>query len=182
MATASEQSHQMQIEIKCDTCENNAIHLCRTCHDRLCDRCKDIHSKSKATFDHDIVLLTFESLSLSPECPSSYVCKWHPKFRASIGCQKCEVPVCDQCLIGEHNGHNVIAIAKLFQLKKEKFEQNLSTVRSELSKYESELEMVRRCKMEGSKNVDIVKKKINDCFDKAISTLDAFRQDRKSVV
>lgn len=175
MATAPEEPHQMQTPVHCDTCENTAKHLCKSCHDRLCDRCKDIHSKSKATFDHEVVLLTFESLTSSSESPSHVVCKWHPKFRASIGCQKCEVPVCDQCLIGEHNGHNVIAIAELFQLKKEKLEQKLSTVRSELPKYESELEMIRRRQMEVSKNKDIVKKEIDDYFDKAISTLDASR-------
>lgn len=126
-------------------------------------------------FDHEVVLLCFESLTSSSESPSHVVCKWHPKFRASIGCQKCEVPVCDQCLIREHNGHNVIAIAELFRLKKEKLEQKLSTVRSELPKYESELEMIRRRQMEVSKNKDIVKKGIGDYFDKAISTINASR-------
>lgn len=175
MATAPEQSHQMQTAVNCDTCENIARHLCKSCLDRLCDGCRDIHSKSKGTFDHVVVLLTFDTLDLSPECPSSYVCKWHPKYRASIGCQKCDVPVCDQCRIGEHKGHNVIEIGKFFRFKKEKLEQKLSFVRSELPKYESELENVRRCQMEVSENKEIVKKEIDDYFERVISTLDASR-------
>lgn len=175
MATAPEQPHQMQTAVNCDTCENIAKHLCRNCHDRLCDRCKDIHSKSKASSDHEVMLLTSESLSLSLECPTSYVCKWHPKFRASIGCQKCEVPVCDQCLLGEHNGHNVIGIVQLFHFKKGKFEQNLSTVRFTLPKYKSELEIVRSRQMEIFKNKDTVEKEIDGYFNSVISTLDASR-------
>lgn len=175
MATAPDDHHQMQTPVNCDTCEDTAKHFCKNCHDRLCDRCKDIHSKSKATFDHEVVLLTFESLNFSTECPSSYVCKWHPKFRASIGCEKCEVPVCDQCLLGEHNGHNVIAIVQLFQYKKEKLDQKLASIRSELPKYESELEIVRRRQTEVSKNKDIVKKQIDDYFIRSITTLDESR-------
>lgn len=167
----------MQTAITCDTCKNTARHLCKSCLDRLCDMCKDIHSKSKGTFDHDVVLLTFETLDLFPECPSSYVCKWHPKYRASIGCQTCEVPVCDQCLIGEHKGHNVIEIAKLFHFKKEKLEQKLSFLRFELPKYESGLENVRRCKMEVSENKEIVKKEIDDYFKRVISTINASRHE-----
>lgn len=176
MATAPEQPHQMQTVINCDTCENNAKHLCRNCHDRLCDRCKNIHSKSKATFDHEIVLLTFESLTLSPECPSSYVCKWHPKFRASIGCQKCKVPVCEKCLIGEHNAHTLIEFTQLFQYRKEKLEEKLSKVRSEIPKYKSNLEKVRQRQKEVYENKDMLKKEIEYHYESVVSSLDASKQ------
>lgn len=175
MATALGEPHQMQTPVHCDTCENTAKHLCKSCHDRLCDRCKDIHSKSKGTFDHQVVLLTFEALTLSSECPSHVVCKWHPKFRASIGCQKCEVPVCDQCLIGEHNGHSVIAIAQLFQIKKDKLEQKLTTFRSELPKYESELEKVKGTEKDVLNNKESIMKAIDLYFKRAITTIDDFK-------
>lgn len=29
---------QMQSAVTCDTCEETAEHLCKTCHDRLCSR------------------------------------------------------------------------------------------------------------------------------------------------
>lgn len=176
MATAPEQFHQMQTAINCDTCENTAKHLCKNCHDRLCDRCKDIHSKSKGTFDHEVVLLTFESLTLPPECPSHVICMWHPKFRASIGCQKCEVPVCEKCLIGEHNGHKVIEHSQLFEVKKAKMKQKLSTVVSELPKYESMLAKVEGMKKTVVKNKDVVKKEINSHFELTISFLTSCKE------
>lgn len=59
---------QVQSVMPCDTCENAAEHLCKTCHDKLCSRCKGIHTKSKSSFDHEVTLLTFESLSTIKRC------------------------------------------------------------------------------------------------------------------
>lgn len=176
MATEPDKPHQTQTIVNCDTCENAAKHLCRTCQDRLCDSCKEIHSKSKASYNHNLVLLTLETLTLSIECPSHQVCKWHPEFNASIGCQKCQVPVCEQCLIGEHNGHTLVAIVQLFQDKKEKLEQKLSAGRSELTKYESKLKRVRRRQQDVTENKDVVKKEIIAYFDRIFTTLDASKQ------
>lgn len=94
MAAAPESKNQLQSAVNCDTCENVAVHLCRTCRDRLCDACKKVHSKSKGTFDHEVVLLTCETLTSTLENPLQHVCKWHPKCKADVGCQKCEVPLC----------------------------------------------------------------------------------------
>lgn len=76
MAISSDDSFpRMQATVNCDTCENTAEHLCKTCHDRLCDRCKNIHSKSKGTFDHEVVKLTHEAMSLLAETPSHHMCE-----------------------------------------------------------------------------------------------------------
>ena len=180
MATSPESKHEMQVEVNCDTCENTAKHLCKTCHDRLCDGCKIIHSKSKASCDHDVVLLTFEELTLtsdcSLECPPYQDCKWHPTFKANVACKKCEVPVCEKCLIGNHNGHSLKDINEMFKDKKEKLEQKVSRFRSELPKYESNLEEVKRNQEKILKNRDAVKKEIVSHYEKVISTLEASKE------
>lgn len=173
MATPSDENNQMQAAVTCDTCKNTAKHLCTSCHDRLCDTCKDIHSKSKGTFDHKVVLLTIEALTSLSGYLYHQVCKIHPNFRASIGCKKCDVPVCEKCLVGEHNRHNLIELEKLFQNRKEKLEQKLSIVRSELPKYKTELEKVKRRQKEVSENIDTVKGEIECYFESAISTFKA---------
>lgn len=82
MGTPSDERGQMQAAVTCDTCKNTAKHLCTKCHDRLCDSCKDIHSKSKGTFDHKVVLLTFEALtSLSGYLYARYI----PTFVLVLG-------------------------------------------------------------------------------------------------
>ncbi|XP_078325410.1 uncharacterized protein LOC111102567 isoform X1 [Crassostrea virginica] len=178
--TSPESKHEMQVEVNCDTCENTAKHLCKACHDRLCDGCKIIHSKSKASCDHDVVLLTFEELTLtsdcSLECPPYQDCKWHPTFKANVACKKCKVPVCEKCLIGNHNGHSLKDINEMFKDKKEKLEQKVSMFRSELPKYESNLEEVKRNQEKILENRDAVKKEIVSHFEKVISTLEASKE------
>lgn len=173
MGTPSDERGQMQAAVTCDTCKNTAKHLCTKCHDRLCDSCKDIHSKSKGTFDHKVVLLTFEALTSLSGYLYHQVCKIHPNFRASIGCQNCDVPVCEKCVVGEHNRHNLIELETLFQNKKEKLQLKLSIVRSELPKYITELEKVERKQKEVSENINTVKGAIECHFESAISTFEA---------
>lgn len=176
MATSFSSKNDMQAEVDCDTCENTANHLCKTCLDRLCDKCKIIHSKSKGTFDHDVVLLTYEAINLASECPSYHVCKWHTKFRANVGCRGCKVPVCEKCLIGDHNGHNLMDINELFQYKKNKLEQQLSKLYSEVPKYESKVEEIKRKQIDVLRNRDAVKKSIVNHFEKVNSTLHSSKE------
>lgn len=176
MAISSESSNQMQTAIDCDTCENTAKHLCNTCHDRLCDNCKSIHSRSKATNDHEVVSLTCEALNLTFECPSPQVCKWHPKFRSNIGCQTCDVLVCDKCLSGEHKGHSVIGINDFFQYKKTKLEENLTSVLSQLQKCKRKIEEIQRKQKEVQKNRDDVKKEIVGQFEEVTMSLNSYEE------
>lgn len=182
MATPSDEIRQMQAAVTCDTCKNTAKHLCTSCHDRLCDTCKDIHSKSNGTFNHKVVLFTIEALTSLSGYLYHQVCKIHPNFRAGIGCQKCDVPVCEKCLVGEHNGHSLIELEKLFQNRKEKLEQKLSIVRSELPKYKTELEKVKRRQKEVSENNDTVKGEIECYFESAISAFEAYKLQLQSSV
>lgn len=131
---------QVQSVMPCDTCENAAEHLCKTCHDKLCSRCKGIHTKSKSSFDHEVTLLTFESLSLLNDVPSVQVCRSHPGFRTNVCCKECEIPICEKCLVFEHNGHKVILTEELYIQKKKKLDQKFKFLQSELPKYQSYLD------------------------------------------
>lgn len=99
-------------------------------------------------------------MSLLAETPSHHMCEWYPKFRAQVGCQECAVPVCEKCLLGNHNGQKLMGIGDLFQNKKEKLEQKLTTVLAELPKYESKLQEIRGRKEMVSENKEIAKKEI----------------------
>nr|XP_034331921.1 uncharacterized protein LOC117691011 isoform X1 [Crassostrea gigas] len=131
---------QVQSVMPCDTCDNAAEHLCKTCHDKLCSRCKGIHTKCKSSFDHEITLLTFESLSLINEVPSVQVCRSHPGFRTNVCCKECEIPICEKCLVFEHNGHKVILTEELYIQKKKNLDQKFKFLQSELPKYQSYLD------------------------------------------
>lgn len=71
----------------------------------------------------------------------------------------------------------VIAIAKLFQIKKEKLEQKLTNFCSELPKYESELEKVKGRQNDVPQHKESTIKAIDDYFKRAISTLNGLKQE-----
>ncbi|XP_062579013.1 uncharacterized protein LOC134240918 [Saccostrea cucullata] len=170
-AEVSDEVH-MQSAVKCDTCENTAEHLCKTCHDKLCSSCKEIHARSKSSFDHEVTLLTFESLSLSSEVPSIQICRSHPGFRANICCRECEVPVCEKCLVGDHNGHKLVATLELFQEKKEKMVSKLSFVESELPKYEAKLDAIRERQGSQGERSKLLKSQIKSHFEELNSKIE----------
>lgn len=89
---AESQDDQMQSVVTCDTCDETAEHLCITCQDRLCPRCKEVHSRSKASFDHEVVLLSSSSISQAHEerFSSQQVCSKHAGYRISICCGDCD--------------------------------------------------------------------------------------------
>lgn len=176
MAISSDSTNRMQAALACDTCENTAKHLCKTCHDRLCDNCKSIHSRSKSSKDHKVVLLTCETFNFTFECPSSHVCKWHTKFRSNIGCQTCDVLVCEKCLSGEHKGHSLIGINDFFQYKKTKLEENLTSVRSQLQTYERKVEEIKRKQREMQENRDEVKEEIVGQFEEVTTSLKSYKE------
>lgn len=74
-------------------------------------------------------------------------------------------------------GHNVIAIAELFQIKKEKLEQKLITFCSELQKYESELEKVKGRQNDVPQHKESTMKAIDDYFKRTISTFSGLKQE-----
>lgn len=163
---------QVQSVMPCDTCENAAEHLCKTCHDKLCSRCKGIHTKSKSSFDHEVTLLTFESLSLLNDIPSVQVCRSHPGFRTNVCCKECEIPICEKCLVFEHNGHKVILTEELFTQKKPKLDQKFSFLQSELPKHQSYLDELMKDEQINEKSYETLKSQIAAHFGVARLKLD----------
>lgn len=158
---AESQDDQMQSVVTCDTCDETAEHLCITCQDRLCPRCKVVHSRSKASFDHGVVLLSSSSISQAHEerFSSQQVCSKHAGYRISICCGDCEIPICEKCLLPDHNGHRVISIPDLIKQKKPKLEAKYLAISSQLPQYEEKLAEIKERSYMVAKNGDHLEEK-----------------------
>lgn len=163
---AESQDDQMQSAVTCDTCEETAEHLCKTCHDRLCSRCKMVHNRSKASFDHEVVLLSFSAISLANEegIPFQQACSKHAGSRISICCGDCEIPICEKCLLPEHRGHKVISISDLIKQKEPKLKAKYSLISSQLSQYEDKLEEIKERRSKVEENSNFLEEKIEKHF------------------
>lgn len=82
--------------LECDNCEENpAQFLCKTCTGHLCEPCKSKHESKKITKNHEIVALT----SRNEEMLDLLVCPNHAKKKLECYCDRCEEPVCTDCII-----------------------------------------------------------------------------------
>jgi hypothetical protein len=87
--------------VMCTQCEANAEYYCNTCTDKLCQVCRDRHTKSNATRSHVIVPYQ-ERQTTSPNTESCHI---HPEFSYDMACQECKLPVCNRCRGDSHKDH-----------------------------------------------------------------------------
>ncbi len=112
----------------CQLCESrDADILCESCK-RLFIYCKDCYyfsHKSDSLSAHKKRTITNENRqSLVSE---GYLCKDHPDERYTFICKTCDVPVCNECIIGgQHKSHKAMPpneyISKLIEAKTKRLE------------------------------------------------------------
>ena len=111
--------------VQCDECEKNpATYVCKTCPGRLCDECKAKHEQRKITKTHDIT----EFSTQKTEFLELRYCSEHKEKRFECFCGDCKIPICTECIIESHNGHNIqkfTAVRDDLQKKKDEIEENL---------------------------------------------------------
>ena len=160
----------VQCAVTCDTCDNTAEHLCKTCYDKLCTYCKDIHSKSRSSYDHQVTKLNSESLSQLAAEP--LVCRTHPGCGAEVCCRKCEIPVCEKCLVDEHRDHKTISTEELFLVKRKKLDEKYFFVQSEFPKYQAQIKKLKESEKKNEKSMEMIENEIISHFKEARQKLD----------
>ncbi len=104
---------------KCEDCgESNATFLCKNCSLPLCEDCKRHHAKSKRTRDHVLVpakdVRAQMSSSSSDDAEEAgyegvfhrtWYCDTH-KSEVCIYCIKCDMVICRDCALVDHNDHD----------------------------------------------------------------------------
>ncbi|XP_062606099.1 uncharacterized protein LOC134267909 [Saccostrea cucullata] len=87
--------------IECDTesCRNFSEFYCNTCHQRICDNCKQRHLQQNN--GHEIVLYHERKRKLPSE-----KCRIHPTQDIDVYCDDCQDPVCSICFEQHHSVHD----------------------------------------------------------------------------
>ena len=116
-----------EIKWKCINCD---LLLCQFCTTR-------IHSKSKSSTEHEIINLR--------DCVTEFVldktrkvdlkkmtCAQHSNEKCVLHCKNCNMPVCCDCLIGDHHNHTYSKLDKVYK-------ENIEDIRDIKSKIESDI-------------------------------------------
>lgn len=75
-----------------------AISRCNGCANFLCDACNHAHRTMRCFEDHEVVPLESKGTIHKP-----LYCNVHATESLKYFCYSCEIPVCNECLISDHN-------------------------------------------------------------------------------
>lgn len=84
----------------CTSCmsKDPAISRCNGCANFLCEACNHAHRTMRCFEDHEVVELESEGTIHKP-----LYCNVHATESLKYFCYRCEIPVCNECLISDHN-------------------------------------------------------------------------------
>ncbi|XP_061171113.1 RING finger protein 207-like [Saccostrea echinata] len=88
---------------ECATCTNYSKFYWNTCHQRICEQCREDHLNKKENINHEVVLYQDRAKELPKQN-----CKVHPTKMIDLGCIDCKCFLCPKCFALYHNGHRML--------------------------------------------------------------------------
>lgn len=180
---ATEKSWAQEI-IECDSCDNPALRVCKSCETNLCIGCIPKHLHELDSSSHDIVSFKYKtSRVVFPDC------EFHQGQKCEGYCQLCHIQVCTKCLIGPHKGHDAEELIDFIKRKKQEIETETEEIKNKLiPEWKSREEEMKAklldleemfCNQEQEINYlkDVWHKKVDDIFIAASSLIRSNRDD-----
>ncbi|CAG2248196.1 PLA2G [Mytilus edulis] len=131
---------------------------CSECDQALCDECKDYHSLSRGTENHETIGIdNYHSLSQSVDVYSNHCSTHNDKYQ--MYCQKHDKPLCLFCLEGHTECKDTIPLSK--KTKDIKTSDTWKDTEQSLIDIDENIDI-----MEKRKNICRVRKEVNDHLDK----------------
>ncbi|XP_045177696.2 E3 ubiquitin-protein ligase TRIM71-like [Mercenaria mercenaria] len=100
-------------ERQCEYCKfdgkiTSASSLCLDCHDNMCQGCTGAHFRTKVTRTHKVIPYSQVQKGLYDTDIREYqtpTCTKHADEPLNIFCEKCELLICKECKVGNHDDH-----------------------------------------------------------------------------
>lgn len=106
--------------IHCDLCNapNTPLH-CEECQCNVCLACVGKHM-SDLSKDHKVVPYQKQG-----SIPKYIKCQSHPSERCELHCQRCDIPVCNTCLLSNsHKGQRKRSLRRILKKYSKSYIQN----------------------------------------------------------
>lgn len=157
----------------CNICQSSRLaqYRCNSCEEFFCEKCnKDFLKRMRidhnfnvgqiADFTGDPILPvmpqglddeSFDSISLPPMLPKSFGlrCKEHEDEELRFHCKDCDKPICRDCKILSHEGHETLALEDVYEDRKHHLNQAIKLSNANIRKLHAE------CSEINSKRLDI---------------------------
>lgn len=181
--------------LQCTSCKSaeTAISRCNDCANFLCASCDNAHKYMRCFENHQVVIL--DDLRNSDEKVAIHkpiFCPTHTSENLKYYCFKCEQPVCNDCVIGDHKGseHHYELITEAEKRMRNDIEDLMTNAKSKINycdeastalgnalnelqsqhdtAYNQITETYKRCK-----------KILDDCHEQSLKDLERFHSERE---
>nr|XP_034327248.1 E3 ubiquitin-protein ligase TRIM71-like [Crassostrea gigas]XP_034327249.1 E3 ubiquitin-protein ligase TRIM71-like [Crassostrea gigas]XP_034327250.1 E3 ubiquitin-protein ligase TRIM71-like [Crassostrea gigas]XP_034327251.1 E3 ubiquitin-protein ligase TRIM71-like [Crassostrea gigas] len=144
--------------VRCTLCQDSVAPMyCEVCHIHLCKDCVEKHFSDSSKVHNVVPLKQYLTTLNYPKC------RKHPTKQCELHCEQCDIPICVQCISGEHLGHKPVDILKTFESKSEKLLKDLQELEKSLyPKYKEIASNIPVQKVDLSKN----SRKLTTAIDK----------------
>lgn len=145
-----------------------AISRCNGCANFLCDACNHAHRTMRCFEDHEVVPLESKGTIHKP-----LYCNVHATESLKYFCYRCEIPVCNECLISDHNAteHRYEVINEAEKHMRTEVETLLKDTRTKVDHCNEESSKLESSLQELQQQHDSARSEINKAYDVLISAI-----------
>lgn len=145
-----------------------AISRCNGCANFLCEACNHAHRTMRCFEDHEVVELESEGTIHKP-----LYCNVHATESLKYFCYRCEIPVCNECLISDHNAteHRYEVINEAEKHMRTEVESLLKDTHAKVDQCDVESSKLESSLQELQQQHDSACNEINKAYETLISAI-----------
>lgn len=167
--------------LQCTSCKSaeTAISRCNDCAHFLCGSCDNAHKYMRCFENHKVVILDELRQSDEKVCIHKPIfCSTHASENLKYYCFKCQQPICNDCVIGEHKGadHHYELISDAEKLLRNDLEDFMKNATSKLSYCDDASTVLENTLTELQSQHDAAQKSISDTYKRCKIALDTCHQ------
>ena len=181
----------------CDLCTDNetAVSHCEICCCYLCEFCEQAHKRQRLTSDHPVVPVEGGSPKLPFESPNHHpeLCEVHPNEHLKLYCETCEIPVCQECSVEDHQDHALLPLEDVNMQYSEIIQNLLTRTKPVVSGLKESMLNIEFLLGNVQERADVVANEICDSIDarmralqdhkrSLLNQLDAIKQHKESTL
>ncbi|XP_066472233.1 E3 ubiquitin-protein ligase TRIM45 [Tiliqua scincoides] len=160
--------------LACDLCvDGDAMKRCQTCRICLCQFCCQAHKRQKKTASHTIVEL--QDLKSYTHIEKPIQCLSHPSEELKLFCEQCDLPVCQECLVGEHWQHPSNFIGNVIRKHENSIQELLKVTERHVGTLEEACSQIDGVSSTLSNHVELVAQEIRTFADGYVKAIEEHR-------
>jgi len=165
---------------QCGNCDEGKYlkFYCSHCNCFLCEDCAGFHMKGKLFKGHHVKEIgNFESSDVQDYARRANFCKKH-KDEVRFFCEKCQICICRDCAILEHQDHNKISLDQGLESNKSEIETRMRNVQESSSRLKTQKDFLEEKRLKINNNIEEATREVKRVAERCILLI---RQHEASV-